>query len=60
MYLLLIDINHFVAFGTFLYVSKTICFVKVDFIVGEIFIAIFAWSLFLLVFHFLYFEFRTL
>ena len=51
MGLLFIGINHFIAFGAFLYVSETVCLVKIDFVGGEQFFTIFAVTLFLIVFH---------
>lgn len=58
MCLLLIDINHFIAFETFLNVPKTVGFMNVDFVSWKDFLTIVAWSLLTLVVHFfLYFKF---
>lgn len=51
MGLLFVDVNHFIAFGAFLYVSETIGFMEVNFVSGEQIFTIFALTLFLIVFH---------
>ena len=51
MSLLFIDVNHFIALGTFLDVSETVSFVKVDLVGGKGLSAIVAISELLIVFH---------
>lgn len=52
MGLLLVDIDHFIAFGAFFYVSEAVGLMKVDFVYRELFPTVVACSLLLFVFHF--------